>query len=843
MVDFKKLRESKAHPNVIEPIEIFRRLPRASGINDLYVSQAQVLEEWFKRRCDKDIVIKLNTGGGKTLVGLLIAQSILNEHHEPVIYLSPTVQLVKQTLQKALDYSIEAISYEKGKELPDEFLAGKSVLVCTYEYLFNAQSKFGIRGGEKVTVETKAIILDDAHVAFSRVRDSFTMRIEREENGDLYGHLTNIFRNEFVNIGKGGTFDDIVSGADSAILEVPYWIWKERSPEIREYLRPKSEKFPFVWSFLRDNFDYCHCLINRDAFIITPILPLVDLIPSFSECNSRIFMSATISNAGDIIRTFDASSESISVPITSNSLAGVSERMILAPELMPFNIDDIPKMLEDIVKFAVTEHDASTVILAPSDFAAKQWVDVAQYANITNKVTDYVSQLVKGESRGPFVFANRYDGIDLPGAACRILILSDLPRGSSEYDHYRANTFAGGVELISAVAQRIEQGVGRGARGAGDYCVVIVTGKILTSWLGRSNHLRFLTKSTRAQFEMGIEVSKSIKDKQDVKETILRCLSRDRDWIEYHAATLADLTEFVEEERNSLEQAGIERKVFRLVRDGYFEKAINKLERYCREATEQKSLDPKSRGWLKQISARAAYFWGRRDLAQSLQQFAYSDNNNLLRPQVVPPYTALAIPSKQAEAIVSKILEYTHRKGYLAHFDEVTSHLVPEASTNQFEQALADIGSILGFQTERPDRTYSIGPDVLWLISNELGLVIEAKSHKKQKNALTKVEHGQLLVAEEWFKENYPNHNCVRVSVHPNPVSTESAVTTRSKALTFYKLNQLISDVKSLLSNLCESQIDSDELVLRCERLLSTSTLKPQSFTESYLVPFESETV
>ena len=59
------------------------------------ISQAQVLEEWFKRRnTDRDIVIKLNTGGGKTLVGLLIAQSILNEHHEPVIYLSPTVQLV-----------------------------------------------------------------------------------------------------------------------------------------------------------------------------------------------------------------------------------------------------------------------------------------------------------------------------------------------------------------------------------------------------------------------------------------------------------------------------------------------------------------------------------------------------------------------------------------------------------------------------------------------------------------------------------------------------------------------------------------------------------------------------
>ena len=36
MVDFKKLRESKTQPVVIDPTEIFRRLPKPFGINDLY---------------------------------------------------------------------------------------------------------------------------------------------------------------------------------------------------------------------------------------------------------------------------------------------------------------------------------------------------------------------------------------------------------------------------------------------------------------------------------------------------------------------------------------------------------------------------------------------------------------------------------------------------------------------------------------------------------------------------------------------------------------------------------------------------------------------------------------
>ena len=58
-VDFKKLRKSRAKSLVTDPIEIFRRLPKPPEINDLYTSQAQVLDEWYKRRNEKDLVIKL----------------------------------------------------------------------------------------------------------------------------------------------------------------------------------------------------------------------------------------------------------------------------------------------------------------------------------------------------------------------------------------------------------------------------------------------------------------------------------------------------------------------------------------------------------------------------------------------------------------------------------------------------------------------------------------------------------------------------------------------------------------------------------------------------------------
>jgi hypothetical protein len=86
MVDFDHLRKAKAKAPAISPREIFTRLPKPAGINDLYASQAEVLDQWFERHTEKDLVLKLPTGGGKTLVGLLIGQSALNEGHGPVAY-------------------------------------------------------------------------------------------------------------------------------------------------------------------------------------------------------------------------------------------------------------------------------------------------------------------------------------------------------------------------------------------------------------------------------------------------------------------------------------------------------------------------------------------------------------------------------------------------------------------------------------------------------------------------------------------------------------------------------------------------------------------------------------
>ncbi|WP_110381799.1 DEAD/DEAH box helicase [Nitrosomonas ureae] len=831
MVDFDKLRTQKKKPKVIEPTEIFRRLPKPPGINDLYTSQAEVLNAWFLRRMERDIVVKLHTGGGKTLVGLLMAQSTLNETSEPVVYLTPTVQLVKQTLEKAKALGIHVVPYERGQALNDDFVNAKAIMVGTYKALFNGKSKFGLRG-DPHPQRVGAVILDDAHAAFSVVRESFTLEVDADNDRDRYESLAGLFRNAFKQTDKLGTFDDVVSGSEYSVLEVPYWAWHEKLDTVRQQLRGDSEKYALVWPLLRDNLHLCHALINRRSFTITSMLPLVNLFPTFFEASRRIYMSATIADDSDIVRMFDADPALVKKALTSRSLAGVSERMVLIPDLMPFSFDvqeAVRKLLDWVAK-----QNFGAVVLVSSDPAAERWADVGEVAKGSTEVEALVNALQERKMFGPVVFANRYDGIDLPGDSCRLLVMSGLPSGTSSYELFRASSLYGGVTITRMLAQRIEQGIGRGARGSGDHCVVLLVGSDLAGWIAKEANFQFLTSATKAQLEIGSEISKEVGDLKDLAQTIKRSLDRDQAWIEYHAETLAELVDETKPDSVSFLMAAGERKAINLWGDGYLEQAIARLEKVIADD----AVDLQTRGWMEQLAARIADRWGHKERAEELQRQAYGHNRNLTRPMVLPPYRPLSVPGTQTNSIVREISGYRLRRGIIQAFEDIVANLDKNASANQFEKALADLALLIGFSAERHD-TNGEGPDVLWLLPGKTGLVIEAKSRKKAKNALTKTEHGQLLVAAEWFAKNYKGYECVRVSVHPKNKATKAAVAGASHALTYEKLAALVDDARTLLTSLSESQLSGDSLVVECERILSQSSLQADRLVATYFVPFE----
>lgn len=760
MVDFNKLRSHSQRTAPIDPLEIFRRMPKPQGINDLYTSQAEVLEAWFKRKDERDTVVKLHTGGGKTLVGLLMAQSTLNELREPVLYLAPTNQLVKQTLEKANAIGMAAVPYVRGKPLADDFVNCKAMMVASYKALFNGFSKFGIRGSG-MPIKAGAVILDDAHVAFSEVRESFTLEVKAKEDRERYDALCTLFRAAFKNIDRLGTFDDTVSGLSNVVVEVPYWAWHEQIDAARGLLRGNGDDTPFAWPLLRDNLHLCHAVISSNAFTVTSVLPLVNNFPTFADAQRRIYMSATIADDSEIVRTFDADPRHVNEALTSRSLAGISERMILIPNLMKFDFN-ATQVTKSLLK-QVAGKNLGAVVLVPSNLAAKEWEDVAEFAEGSDKVEAKVQALQARMTNGPVVFANRYDGIDLPGDSCRFLVMEGLPAGTSDYELLRAATLYGGATISRMLAQRIEQGIGRGARGAGDHCVVLLLGSDLAGWIAKDANFRLLTSATRAQLDMGSTVSMEVKDVNDLAGTITMSIRRDTGWVEYHADTLAENVNQETADPKRFDVAAAERKAFNNWADGYYDKAIAKLDQVTNS---NEAPDDQTRGWLLQLAGRIAHNWGQNDRSDELQRSAFSANRNLLRPRVMPPYRPLPMPGAQGAAIAFQLRGYRMRRGMLQQFEQVVSKLNANASANQFEQALADLGRMIGLSTERHDDGGE-GPDVLWLLPTKIAWILEAKSRKLEKNPLTKDEHGQLLVAQQWFDKNYDGYTSLRVVVHP----------------------------------------------------------------------------
>ena len=833
MVDINKLRRSKAQTAPIDPIQIFKRLPKPPHINDLWESQSNALTKWDGRRSEKDLVIKLNTGGGKTLVGLLIAQSLLNELKLPVIYLCANKQLVAQTLQKANEVGIAVRDYVSGPDFPADFLNASCILVGSYQALFNGLSKFGVLGSGKEPVQVGGIICDDAHTAFSTLRDVFSISVKRDDMEELYAELSTTFRNDFDEIGRIGSFDDIVERGDAGVLEIPYRAWKAKASVVREKLSKEySKEFKFKLPLLRDHFDSCHGLVSAGNFTVTPFHPLVGMFPTFADCGRRVYMSATIADDSSIVRTFDANPKSVSRPIVPTSLAGVGERMILIPDLIKFRKTEPIDVVKSIVKTVAKKK--GVVILAPSEKSTEQWSDVATFAS-GEGVARAVDELLTGQSTGPWVFANRYDGMDLIGDACRVLVLYGLPRGVNAYDRFRAQALQGNSSINVALAQRVEQGIGRATRGAGDYCAVFLAGSDLVSWMTRKASLDLMTPSTRTQVQMGHEISKTVSSKQELKDTVDQCLTRDPEWTRYHAETLADRAETPTVQDQAIETAQVEREYVRFFVERDYENAIG----VTRRAADTGGHDRRYRGWLLQMAARAAHYWNNEKLTEELQRSSFSANNLLFPPKTKIPYERIDVVDDQAQAILSRISNFALRVGCLASFDQEVSLLTPAATSNQFEEAMKRLGEFLGFQSQRPENTYGVGPDVLWLSGDKIGFVIECKSRKDGKNPLKKIEHGQLLTATEWFTKEYPDHTPVRIVVHPNDLAHKPASADGSYALTPTKLRVLIANLRQVFEGLCRSQADFGSLEKKTTELLDRYHLNSAGIEPQYLVPFK----
>lgn len=107
MANFSKYKKATISQKQTVPSKIYESLDRKSEAGPLRPTQDRILTEWYSnRRQDRDIIIKLPTGSGKTLIGLLIGLSYLNSNSGPVVYVCPNIYLMQQACADAEKFGI-----------------------------------------------------------------------------------------------------------------------------------------------------------------------------------------------------------------------------------------------------------------------------------------------------------------------------------------------------------------------------------------------------------------------------------------------------------------------------------------------------------------------------------------------------------------------------------------------------------------------------------------------------------------------------------------------------------------------------------------------------------------
>jgi len=377
--------------------------------------------------------------------------------------------------------------------------------------------------------------------------------------------------------------------------------------------------------------------------------------------------------------------------------------------------------------------------------------------------------------------------------------------------------------------------MGRATRGAGDYCVVLLVGPELVSWITRADSLNLMTPSTQAEILMGHEISKSIAERDELVATIQQCLQRDQAWTRYHAETLADRAETPSVDLAAIRAASAEREYTR----AFVARQFSEAAQIAHAFANQHHTDKRLRGWFLQLAARARHYAQDLPGAEDLQKQAYRANPMLWAPPgMAEPYIPLVSVGDQAENIITQIAKFALPTGHLQDFEAAVSWLTPAASSNQLEDGVKRLGGFLGFHSERPEQEYGVGPDVLWLPNDNYGIVIECKGGKQTKNALGKANHGQLLVSAEWFKDQYPGRECVRVQLHPTDKATKPAMAKGTHVLTFDGLTQLVSAVRAVLTGVCLTTTTTQARLPLCQKLLDQHQLTPQKLVDRYFSKF-----
>ena len=515
-------------------VEFYRSLPKGpTAPRDLWFHQGEIVRAYAPARLRAaDVALELPPGAGKTLVGGTIGEWRRRKNGERIVYACATRGLAKQTADKLRIYGMECVLLIGDNRLWPaadrlRYTNAQAIAVTTYWSIFNSNPPLS---------DAQVLILDDAHAAEGAVAGPWSITIERDD--EAYGPVLEVLEDTLdplvvarLTAASGGQYANEVYLASVVGVATK---GAQLAEVLRRAIAARSVKsqVQYAMRLVEAHFDRMLVFVSRRAILIRPFVAPTATHAAFDGAVQRLYMSATLGEGGELERAFGrVRIDRLPVP-SGWDRRGNGRRFFAFPE----STTDLSGADEAARRQYVTDVIAKfgrAVVLAPDTLSMDQFLTGYAPTGAIIFRPDDVEDSLDGFAAVPSAvlgMANRYDGLDLPDQACRLVIIAGLPARGDLQERFLAKSLAAIEVLQERIRARITQGAGRATRNPTDYAAVVMLGSELTTFAGRRDVQDALHPELHAEIDFGLQASIE-NSSSELMELFDHFLEQDAPWV------------------------------------------------------------------------------------------------------------------------------------------------------------------------------------------------------------------------------------------------------------------------------------------------------------------------
>ena len=724
------------------PEDLYNQLPRTQeAVKGLWLHQGDVIRRYVQDYATApDIALELPTGTGKTLPGLLIADWTRRDNDSRVAYVCPTNQLVRQVARTAAREGVPAVvltgsSQDWSTDDEARYDSGQALAITNYSTIFNSSPKLA---------PPRLLVFDDAHAGEQFVGEQYAVHVRRYKHPDAYEQVLSALSPLLSGLLLQRLRDtDPDPGAHHQVRLLTPGLNQEVLEELDRALARLGKPHNFQFAMIRSGLASCCVYLSYGAILIRPMVPPTFDNTPFAAARQRLYLSATLGGGGELERAFGRPAITrLALPGTRQPRSG--QRLFVFPELAAGRDPDglVRRLIGLTRKAVVLTQDTTEAAQVTAAALAPPGVPVFGKADVEHSLDTFA-----GATAGLLGLANRYDGLDLPDDACRIVVLDGLPNAHSLQERFLSERADAGAAMAERLRTRVVQGAGRCTRGPNDFAVVILRGADLTRYLARPDVQAALDPELQAEVEFGWQNSRGLSH-DDIIENVRVFLDHDAAWREGGEPALADFR------RDAVStpppgsaalqaSAALEVQAWELAYQGDWGQASALMQQAAREVGKGGDATRGYRAvllylaglWLHHGATSEAEHGKARQLVRDAQ--AATQRGTWLR-ETTPLPKQEAEPLPAADQIAVAAISEQLAKGVkvdkrLAEAKQMIADLGQTEAT-AYERGLTTLGAFLGAEAFKPSGQGRC--DSAWLWNTALWLTLEAKSEELEDKTL-----------------------------------------------------------------------------------------------------------